>query len=176
MSSARITRSSVLGKRSHQHNQCPSTTPSFDHLPMPDPTSKRSRTSLCVLDHDGNKENVPPLHIDTHIVNPSRTRSTRHPSPALETPMRHKPCKPPLAVLSPISASSTLYIAARRHASSPSILSQSSSEMPTTTTTSPLLLTPALPIHAHARAILPQHAMAHSRLRKFALLLTTKSP
>jgi hypothetical protein len=53
---------------------------------MPDSTLKRPRTSLCILDHNGNKENLPPLHIDIHILNPSRTRLNRRPSPGLEIP------------------------------------------------------------------------------------------
>lgn len=63
MQTPRSTRSSVLGKRSHQPDTTPtSRTDKIVAPPTPDPTPnpKRPRTSANWVDGDGNKENVPP--------------------------------------------------------------------------------------------------------------------
>ena len=67
MSTVRVTRISVLGKRGHQQKvESPPpgslASKSADQLQTPDstPLPKRPRVSL-VLDGDGNKENVPPF-------------------------------------------------------------------------------------------------------------------
>ena len=63
MQTTRITRSSVLGKRSHQPRDLSPAPRSCEQLQTPDPTPnpKRARTSTLVTDSDGNKENVPPF-------------------------------------------------------------------------------------------------------------------
>jgi|SRR5712672_3185698 len=99
----RSSRTSVLGKRSHQSQfeAAPSPTsiksPSHDLLDNDDdtftidssPCAKRPRTSLTSSDRNGNKENIPPLIVDlrdepsralrrssSEFVTPTRTRTS----------------------------------------------------------------------------------------------------
>lgn len=81
MSSARVTRSSVLGKRGHQQDEAP-TPKGVQQLQTPEPTPnpKRAKTStVTVLDGEGNKENIPPHRLE--VVNadslPTSARATR---------------------------------------------------------------------------------------------------
>jgi hypothetical protein len=57
MDSPRVTRSSVLGKRSQTDS------PSTDQLKTPDSTPALKRSKTVAVEHDGqtNKENIPPL-------------------------------------------------------------------------------------------------------------------
>lgn len=79
MQSPRVTRSgTVLGKRAHQLTTEPSTQPQCDGLdghllmtPDPTPNPKRVRTSVSVLDGDGNKENIPPYIGEILGISPS---------------------------------------------------------------------------------------------------------
>ncbi|KAK7045549.1 AAA ATPase [Paramarasmius palmivorus] len=73
----RVTRSTVLGKRSHQSEASSS---SCDQLQSPEtPTHKRVRTSSTVVDGDANKENVPPFNISpvNGELSPTTGRATR---------------------------------------------------------------------------------------------------
>jgi len=84
MSTARVTRSSILGKRGHQQQvELPSSSSpskSAGQLQTPDstPLPKRPRVSL-VLDGEGNKENVPPFspRLLTPDPSPVASRTTR---------------------------------------------------------------------------------------------------
>ncbi|KAF8893389.1 P-loop containing nucleoside triphosphate hydrolase protein [Infundibulicybe gibba] len=105
MSSPRVTRSTVLGKRAHQQQDPPSSSATAsktsDQLQTPDPTpnAKRVRTSISTTDGEGNKENIPPyntepINVDistlparsvsrtlrrtaTELISPSQIRSLR---------------------------------------------------------------------------------------------------
>jgi hypothetical protein len=104
----RSSRTSVLGKRSHQSRleAAPSLTTIKSHFRDThddddddddastvdlSPCAKRPRTSLTPTDHKGNKENIPPLRVDifnepsralrrssTESFTPTRSRSSRH--------------------------------------------------------------------------------------------------
>ena len=104
----RSSRTSVLGKRSHQSRleAAPSLTTIKSHSRDThdnddddddastvdlSPCAKRPRTSLTPTDHNGNKENIPPLPVDilnessralrrssTEYFTPTRSRSSRH--------------------------------------------------------------------------------------------------
>lgn len=99
----RSSRTSVLGKRSHQSQfdaaPSPASIKSLSHDVLDDddastidlsPCAKRLRTSLAPTDHNGNKENIPPLRVDllnespralrrssTEFVTPTRTRTSK---------------------------------------------------------------------------------------------------
>ncbi|KAF8902944.1 P-loop containing nucleoside triphosphate hydrolase protein [Gymnopilus junonius] len=90
------TRSSVLGKRGHQD---PSSSPlapqACEQLQTPDntPNPKRARTTVSVLDGDGNKENIPPLKV-TPIngdTSPRAIRALRRTATEVITPTRSRP-------------------------------------------------------------------------------------
>ncbi|PFH52088.1 hypothetical protein AMATHDRAFT_141012 [Amanita thiersii Skay4041] len=83
MQTSRVTRSSVLGKRSHQQPDAlnVSSLSCDTQLPTPEstPILKRARTALYDLDHDANKENVPPLSTECTSTesSPASARATR---------------------------------------------------------------------------------------------------
>jgi cell division control protein 6 len=93
----RSSRSSVLGKRTHQSqfDTAPSSASvksvSADLLDDSDdastidlgPCAKRPRTSLAPTDRNGNKENIPPLRVDLLIGSP---RALRRSSTEFVTP------------------------------------------------------------------------------------------
>ncbi|KAJ2922488.1 hypothetical protein H1R20_g14606, partial [Candolleomyces eurysporus] len=81
MSSVRVTRSSVLGKRGHQQDDA-STPKGGQQLQTPEPTPnpKRAKTStVTVLDGEGNKENIPPHRLEAVNADslPTPARATR---------------------------------------------------------------------------------------------------
>lgn len=93
------TRSSVLGKRAHQHQDSSSTTRvtrSCGQLQTPDstPNPKRARTSLTLIDGESNKENVPPFSPDlvneSSPTSPSGSRSLRRTTTEIITPTRNR--------------------------------------------------------------------------------------
>src|SRR5262245_3350738 len=89
MQTTRSTRSSVLGKRPYPPDQLSPSSSIFDQLPTPDPTPKRSRTSLPFLDGDGNKENVPPSQLESLNGTPTvPRRSSARRNSDLQTPTR----------------------------------------------------------------------------------------
>ncbi|KAF8232203.1 P-loop containing nucleoside triphosphate hydrolase protein [Tricholoma matsutake] len=84
MQTTRTTRSSVLGKRTHQQQDSFSSSlsviSSYDlQLQTPDPTPnpKRIRTSITAIDGDSNKENVPPFSPESMTIDPLSPRATR---------------------------------------------------------------------------------------------------
>ncbi|KAL0576301.1 AAA ATPase [Marasmius crinis-equi] len=138
----RVTRSSVLGKRSHQRDGSSS---SCEQLHTPDtPTNKRIRISTTVVDGDANKENIPPYNIsplstDGSPVSPRATRSLRR--NATETMIT--PTRPRIASMRRASTSNEL--APTTPATAISQLS-----LATPPPTPPVLL----PIHARVRTLL----------------------
>lgn len=83
MSSTRVTRSSVLGKRGHQQDES-STPKSVQQLQTPEPTPnpKRAKTSTgTVFDGESNKENIPPHRLEP--VNTDSTTASARPTRAL---------------------------------------------------------------------------------------------
>ncbi|KAF9268641.1 P-loop containing nucleoside triphosphate hydrolase protein [Marasmius fiardii PR-910] len=138
----RVTRSSVLGKRSHQRDGSLS---SCEQLQTPDtPTHKRIRISSTVVDGDANKENVPPfsvspVELESSPVSPRMTRSLRrNATESMVTPTRPR-------------------ISSGRRASFSSELSPTT---PATAISQLSLITPPstppvlLPIHVRVRALL----------------------
>ena len=93
------TRSSVLGKRGHQDASAnlPTTANGCDQLRTPDnsPNPKRPRTSVTVLDGDGNKENIPPLKLSpvNGDTSPRAIRALRRTATEVITPTRSRPRK-----------------------------------------------------------------------------------
>ncbi|KAI0042923.1 P-loop containing nucleoside triphosphate hydrolase protein [Auriscalpium vulgare] len=101
LATARVTRSSVLGKRAHSsHDDDASSSPSiladepsFDEFvdsacASPDsPCAKRPRTSSTIIDGRGNKENIPPFRVDLITDSP---RALRRTSTELTTPTRSR--------------------------------------------------------------------------------------
>ena len=100
----RSSRTSVLGKRSHQSHLEVASSPTIikshsrdthdnddddDDASMVDlsPCAKRPRTSLTATDHNGNKENIPPSRVD--ILNES-SRALRRSSTETFTPTRSR--------------------------------------------------------------------------------------
>lgn len=100
MQTARLTRSSVLGKRPHLPDSSLAASPGqkVDQLHTPDatPSAKRVRTSLNLCDGDSNKENVPPCSGDVPKVEtcPPTSRKgrglTRAPSEVTTSPARSR--------------------------------------------------------------------------------------
>lgn len=99
MQTPRSTRSSVLGKRSHQ-----SDTPQCDRVavahnpptPEPTPNPKRVRISTTSLDGDANKENVAPFHgevLDDSPTSARASRALRRTSTGTPSPSRQRPSK-----------------------------------------------------------------------------------
>ncbi|KAE9408497.1 P-loop containing nucleoside triphosphate hydrolase protein [Gymnopus androsaceus JB14] len=71
------TRGSLLGKRSQSEND----STLCDQLQTPEPTPKRLKTTVTVLDGDQNKENIPPLNLtpvnDAQASPPTSSRAAR---------------------------------------------------------------------------------------------------
>ncbi|KAF9010694.1 P-loop containing nucleoside triphosphate hydrolase protein [Cyathus striatus] len=151
MQTIRVTRSrsSVLGKRSHQDGTSGSSTLKADeqlHSPESTPNPKRIRTSTEVTDGDANKENIPPFFPSITIPEtPTSARAVR----ALRRNVSE--------IIATAPSSSQTRPGMRRH--------MSMSVTPATPTTEiaqlSLLVTPPptppntlLPIHTRARALL----------------------
>src|ERR1700733_14648649 len=80
MQSPYKTRSSVLGKRSHQASSMPLPSDTHHDLPTPEQTpmpKKRARVSIPVLDNDSNKENIPPFRVESVVESPLTSRAAR---------------------------------------------------------------------------------------------------
>ncbi|KAH9994982.1 P-loop containing nucleoside triphosphate hydrolase protein [Russula compacta] len=144
----RSSRTSVLGKRSHQSQfdaaPSPASIKSLSHdVPDDDdastvdlsPCAKRPRTSLAPTDHNGNKENIPPLRVD--LLNES-PRALRRSSTELVTPTRTR---------------TTL----RRHASTSNLVPPDTQIMPMSylgLQTPPLTPSTSLPLYVRTRTLL----------------------
>ena len=90
---SRTPRASVLGKRAHQvHTESTSTAPELIDLSFatldPSPCAKRARTSLSLIDGEGNKENVPPLHDNIFGDSPAGGRALQRTNTEFTTPTR----------------------------------------------------------------------------------------
>ncbi|KAG6887427.1 hypothetical protein C0992_012301 [Termitomyces sp. T32_za158] len=106
MQTTRVTRSSVLGKRSHpQEPSLPAVCEQQLQTPESTPSLKRVRTVSNLVDGDANKENVPPELelVHTEVSTPRSTRSRKRTD--LVTPVRSrtatKPHPSPSAITSP---------------------------------------------------------------------------
>jgi cell division control protein 6 len=79
MPTSRVTRSSVLGKRSHQPSSpCEHIIPNGPLTPEESPNPKRLRIYTTALDGDSNKENVPPFRGEfSNNLSPTTPRSAR---------------------------------------------------------------------------------------------------
>ncbi|KAF5351649.1 hypothetical protein D9756_007735 [Leucocoprinus leucothites] len=147
MSTTRVTRSSVLGKRGH-HQQVESSptsslaSKSVDQLQTPDstPLPKRPRVSMLAIDGDGNKENVPPfsprlLTPDPSPVASRTTRALRRSGTDIISPSRARP-------------------AIRRHASTSTIASVDTASDSLFSFATPPPTPVSLPLHTRARTLL----------------------
>ncbi|KAA1472809.1 P-loop containing nucleoside triphosphate hydrolase protein [Dentipellis sp. KUC8613] len=145
----RTTRSSVLGKRSHQSRSDLSSSSSeagasCDSIvdvypPTPEtPIAKRARTSSMVVDGDGNKENIPPFRGEVGD-SPSSSRSSRLRRTSTEIITPTRPRTTP-----------------RRHASMSNIVPQTPASAMARLDIQTPPSTPSfrLPLHARARALL----------------------
>ncbi|KAI0030770.1 P-loop containing nucleoside triphosphate hydrolase protein [Vararia minispora EC-137] len=149
-STPRTTRSSVLGKRSHQADGESSPMKPVDaqddpadafalNTPDSSPCAKRPRTSITVFDPRGNKENIPPFHLED-VLAPSLSspRALRRANSELSTPTRPR-------------------IMSRRHGSTSNVSqpgTPSSSLSLLAIQTPPATPTTTLPLHTRARALL----------------------
>ncbi|KAG6918057.1 hypothetical protein DXG01_016713 [Tephrocybe rancida] len=145
MQTTRLTRSSVLGKRSHP--QEPSLSAVCEQqLQTPDstPNPKRVRTASATVDGDSNKENVPPFSpelVNMEISTPRSARALRRTATEL--------------TITPVRTRTT----AKRNASMSSLAS------PATPTNEISQLTIATPPPTPPTALLPLHARARALLR-----------
>ncbi|KAG5730870.1 Cell division control protein 6 like protein [Termitomyces sp. T112] len=138
MQTTRVTRSSVLGKRSHpQEPSLPAVCEQQLQTPESTPNPKRVRTASITVDGDANKENVPPSsELDNIEVLTSRTtRSRRRMITELVTPVRSRPTLKRHASISPATPANEI----------------SKLAIATPPPTPPSLL---LPLHSRARALL----------------------
>ncbi|KAG6902101.1 hypothetical protein C0995_004281 [Termitomyces sp. Mi166 len=140
MQTTRLTRSSVLGKRSHpQEPSLPAVCEQQLQTPDSTPNPKRARTVSDTVDGDANKENVPPSRevVSMEISTPRSTRSRRRTTTEVVTPVRSRPTT-------------------KRHASTSSITSPTTPETSklAITTPPPTPPTALLPLHTRARALL----------------------
>ncbi|KAI0312309.1 P-loop containing nucleoside triphosphate hydrolase protein [Amylostereum chailletii] len=142
----RRTRSTVLGKRSHQSDSpspskpapCDDAADTFVLTPDSSPCAKRPRTSLTLFDPTGNKENIPPFDDDSLLSSPSSSRALRRTNSEFSTPTRPRTMS-------------------RRHGSMSSVLppqTPSSALAFLAIQTPPATPTVTLPLHARARALL----------------------
>ncbi|KAG6865205.1 hypothetical protein C0991_004514 [Blastosporella zonata] len=142
MQTTRLTRSSVLGKRSHEPS-IPAVCEQQLQTPDSTPNPKRVRTASAAVDGDSNKENVPPFSLEIvnmEISTPRATRALRRNATEFVTPVRTRPTP-------------------KRHASTSSIAT------PATPTTEISELTIATPPPSPPTALLPLHARARALLR-----------
>ncbi|KAH9978853.1 P-loop containing nucleoside triphosphate hydrolase protein [Lactifluus volemus] len=142
----RSSRSSVLGKRTHQSQFDTATSTasiksvSADHLDDNDdastidltPCAKRPRTSLAPTDRNGNKENIPPLRVGLLIGSP---RALRRSSTEFVTPTHSR-------------------MTLRRHASTSNLVIPDTSIAHLGLQTPPLTPSVSIPLHIRTRALL----------------------
>jgi cell division control protein 6 len=166
MQTPRVTRSSVLGKRSHQISSSSPSSSCAHNLLTPDqtPNPKRARVYTTTLDGDSNKENIAPFRVEGIIqsspVTPRSSRALRRANTDLVTPSRTRAGDSPRFLLFCILTNLEFIPAPQRHASGSDLLTPATASTTasfshlTLSTPPPTPPTSLLPIHSRVRALL----------------------